>query len=80
MEETTIRTSDKISNALDGRSQRWLVKKLNEYSDTIPVEDLEIKYKLKNFNDTTLSRKMNEIDEFESYELKAISKILKIKL
>ncbi len=79
MEETTVKIVDKISDALDGRSQRWLVGKLNELSETIPVEELEIKYKLQKYDDTKLSRKMNEIDEFEPYELKAISKILKIK-
>lgn len=80
MEETAVKIVDKISNALDGRSQRWLVNKINEYSETIPVEELEIKYKLQKYDDTKLSRKMNEIDEFEAYELKAIGKILKIKI
>lgn len=75
-----LTVQDKITAALDGRTQTWLVEKINEYSDTIDVEELEVKYKLKIFNDVTLSRKMNNKDEFEVYELKAIGKILKTKL
>lgn len=68
---------DKIIAALDGRKQRWLVGKMNEYAAN--VSDLTEKYKLTTFNDVKLSRRMNGNDDFEDFELKAISKILKIK-
>lgn len=80
MEETETGMQEKITAALDGRKQNWLVKKLIEYSDTLPVTELEAKYKLSLYNDVILSRKMNGHEEFQPYELKAISKILKIKL
>lgn len=83
MEETIEKVptvQDKINTALDGRTQTWLVSKIKDYAEGITVDDLEAKYKLTNYTDVILSRKMNKRDAFEQYELKAISKILKIKL
>lgn len=69
---------EKIIKALDGRTQLTLVDKIHEYAATMP-EGLE-KDMLIKFTDVKLSRKMNNRDEFEAYELKAIGKILKIKI
>jgi hypothetical protein len=84
MAETIVKEPTKVERiitALDGRTQTWLVSKIKEFAETIEAEeDLEAKYKLSIYNDVTLSRKMNGKDDFEDYELKAIGKILKIKL
>lgn len=70
--------SDKITEALDSRTQKWLVNKIKQYSENV-INEPE-KFKLWSLTDVMLSRKMNGHSEFEPYELKAISKILKIKL
>lgn len=75
IKEPTI--TEKITTALDGRTQVTLVDKIHEYAETLP-DGLEKDLLLK-FTDVKLSRKMNNRDSFEQYELKAISKILKIK-
>lgn len=76
MQEPTV--SEKITKALDGRTQVTLVDKIREFAETMP-DGLERDMLLK-FTDVKLSRKMNGRDNFDAYELKAISKILKIKL
>lgn len=75
IQEPTI--SEKITKALDGRTQVTLVDRVKDYANGLP-ESLEKEALLK-FTDVKLSRKMNGRDTFEAHELKAISKILKIK-
>ena len=75
IQEPTV--ADKINKALDGRTQVTLVDKIRDFAET--MSEGEEKYMLKKFTDVKLSRKMNGRDTWEPYELKAISKILKIK-
>lgn len=70
--ETTIQ--DKIKIALDGRTQNWLVLKIIDYGLREGIDELI------RFTDVKLSRRMKGMETFTPTELKAISKILKIKL
>jgi hypothetical protein len=74
VETEEISISDKINKALDGRSQVWLVDKVKEYGETNNDDNLKL------FTDVKLSRRMKEREDWKSNELKAIGKILKIKL
>lgn len=55
-----------ISNALDGRSQTWLINKLDE-------EGVKL-------NDVTFSRRKHGFMSFTEAEISAMEKILKVKL
>lgn len=77
--ETSI--SGQITTGLDGRTQTWLVAKLNAYSDKInSIEGQRFKKFLKEFNDADLSKRMNNYIDFEDDLLYVIGQILKTKI
>lgn len=67
LEKTILSVSEKIDRAMDGRSQRWLVGKLNE----LGIKISEAKFS---------NKKTGRIDSFTKNELKVISKLLGVKI
>jgi hypothetical protein len=65
-ELTELTLREKIDRARDGRSQSWVIKKMQEQG--VPMSDC------------LFSRKKNGYAPFKQSEKKAIEKILKIKL
>lgn len=64
MAKIELRLSEKIDRARDGRSQTWVVNKMNELGCTI--------------SDVQFSRKKKGNGEFDENEKKALKEILSI--
>lgn len=66
MAKETLTFSEKLTRALDGRSQTWVIEKMKD--------------KGININDVKFSRKKHNRDIFTLAERKALSEILGVKL
>lgn len=75
---TQEKISQQILNALDGRTQSWLVDKVKEYTQAIPEGD--DKNTLEKLTDVYLSRKMNNRMDWNDCEIAAISEVLKVEI